>query len=79
MGVSTASSTHTTCGVDVRANQIISILPFFNIEISCLPDRFLMEIEENVNAGTEQRQFSKIASENRKNMQSQIVVCDSRE
>jgi hypothetical protein len=36
-----------------------------------------MEIEENVNAGTEQQQFSKIAFENRKNMQSQIVVCDS--
>jgi hypothetical protein len=38
-----------------------------------------MEIAENVNPGTEKRQFSKIALENRKNMRSQIVVCHSRE
>jgi hypothetical protein len=38
-----------------------------------------MEIEEKVNPGTEKRQFSKIPFENSKNMQSQIVVCDSRD
>jgi hypothetical protein len=37
-----------------------------------------MEIEENVNPGVETRQFSKIALKNRKNMESQLVVCDSR-
>ncbi len=37
-----------------------------------------MEIEENVNAGIEKRQFSKIPFDYLKNMQSQIVVCDSR-
>jgi hypothetical protein len=52
---------------------------FFNIQISGLADRFVMEIAENVNPGTEKRQFSKIALENRKNMRSQIVVCHSRE
>jgi hypothetical protein len=36
-----------------------------------------MEIEENVNPRTEKRQFSKMPSENRKNMQSHIVTCDS--
>jgi len=35
-----------------------------------------MEIEENVNPGTERRLFSKIAFENRKKMQSQSVACD---
>ena len=35
-----------------------------------------MEIEENVNPGTGKRQFSKIPFGNRKNMQSQIVVCE---
>jgi len=37
-----------------------------------------MEVEENVNPGRGKRQFSKIPFENRKNMHSQIVVCDSR-
>ncbi len=37
-----------------------------------------MESEENVNLGTEIRQFSKIPFEYLKNMQSQIVVCHSR-
>jgi hypothetical protein len=37
-----------------------------------------MEIEENVNPGTEKRQFSKIPFENRQNMRYQLVVCDSR-
>ena len=52
---------------------------FFNFEISGLADTFLMEIEENVNPGIEKRQFSKIPFENRKNMQSQIVACYSRD
>jgi hypothetical protein len=39
---------------------------YFNFEISGLSDRFLMEIEENVNPGTEKGQFSKIPFENRK-------------
>jgi hypothetical protein len=30
---------------------------FFNFEISGLADRFLMEIEENVNPGTGERRF----------------------
>jgi hypothetical protein len=51
----------------------------FNIEISGLPDRFLTEIEENVNVRTQNEVFSKITFENRKNMQSHIVVCDSRD
>jgi hypothetical protein len=50
-----------------------------DFEISGLADNFLMKIKENVNPGTGKRQFSKIPFENRKNMQSQIVVCDSRE
>jgi hypothetical protein len=63
----------------VRSVQIPSTLAkFFNFEISGLADRFLMEIEENVNLGTEQRHFSKIPFENRNNMQSQMVVCYSR-
>ena len=63
----------------VRSVQIASTLAkFFNHEIRGLADRFLMEIEENVNPGTERRQFSKIPFENRKNMQVQIVVCDGR-
>jgi hypothetical protein len=37
---------------------------FFDSKISVLADRFLMEIEENVNPGTEKRQFSKITLEN---------------
>jgi hypothetical protein len=41
---------------------------FFNYEISGLPDKYLMEIEENVNAGIEKRHFSKITLRNRKNM-----------
>jgi len=50
----------------------------FNFEISGLPDRFLMEMEENVNPGMGKGQFSKIPFENRTNMQSQIVAYDSR-
>jgi hypothetical protein len=46
----------------------------FNIENSELADSFLMEIEENVNPGTEKSQCSKMLFGNRKNMQSQIVV-----
>jgi hypothetical protein len=41
----------------------------FTLEIRGLADMFLMEIEENVNPGMEKRQFSKMAFENRKNMQ----------
>ena len=52
---------------------------FFNIQIGRLADRFLMEIQENVNPGAETRQLSKIPFEYRKNMQSQIVVCHSRD
>jgi hypothetical protein len=51
----------------------------FNIEIRVLPDRSLMEIGENVNAGAQEQQFSKISFENRKNTQSQMVACDSRD
>jgi hypothetical protein len=49
-----------------------------DFEISGLADNFLMKIKENVNPGMEKWEFSKIAFENRKNMQSQIVVCHSR-
>ena len=52
---------------------------FFKPEINGLGDGFLMKIEENVNPGTEKRQFSKIPFENLKNMQSQIVVCDQQQ
>jgi len=45
------------------------LVTFFNFEINRLTDRFIVEIEENVNPGTEKRQFSKTAFENRKNMQ----------
>lgn len=38
-----------------------------------------MKIEENVNTRTGKRQFSKMPFVNRKNMHSQIFVCDSRE
>jgi hypothetical protein len=37
-----------------------------------------MKSEENVNTGTEQRHFGKIPFDNRQNMESQIVACDSR-
>ena len=50
---------------------------FFNIQISGLAERFLMEIEENVNPGTQKGGFSEIPLGNRKNMQSQIVFCYS--
>jgi hypothetical protein len=50
-----------------------------DFEISGLADNFLMKIKENVNPGMEKWEFSKIAFENRKNMQSQIVVCHSRD
>jgi len=56
-----------------------TLTKFFNFEISGLTHSFLMRIEEDVNPGTENRQFSKIPFENRKNLQSQIVICDSRE
>jgi hypothetical protein len=49
----------------------------FKYEIKWLANRFVMEIEENVNLGREKPQFSKIPFEYRKNMQSQIVVCHS--
>ena len=55
-----------------------SLATFFNFEISGLADRSLMEIEENVNPGTQKGGFSEIPLGNRKNMQSQIVVCDNR-
>jgi hypothetical protein len=49
--------------------QIASTLAkFFNHEIRGFADRFLMEIEEDVNPGTEKQQSSKIPSENRKDM-----------
>jgi hypothetical protein len=38
-----------------------------------------MEIEENVNPGTQKGQFSKIPFGNSKNMQYQIVAYDSRD
>ena len=56
----------------VRNLRLLAI--FFNIQISGLRDRSLMEIEENVNLGTEERRFSKIPFENRQIGQSQIVV-----
>jgi hypothetical protein len=52
---------------------------FFNFAINSLADRLLMEIEENVNGDGEKRRFSQIPFVNRKNMQSQIVICDSRQ
>ena len=48
----------------------------FKFEISWLADSLLMKIEENVNPGTEKREFSKIPFDYLTNMQSQIVVCD---
>ena len=51
----------------------------FMFNISGLADRFLMEVVENVNPGTGKKQFSKIPSDYLKNMQSQIVVCHSRD
>ena len=50
----------------------------FNIQIKGLADRFVTEIKENVNPGTQKGEFSKIPVENRQNIQSQIVVCYSR-
>jgi hypothetical protein len=38
-----------------------------------------MESKENVNPGMEKGEFSKTSSGNRQNMQSQIVVCHSRD
>jgi hypothetical protein len=55
-----------------------SLATFFNFAINSLADRLLMEIEENVNGDGEKRRFSQIPFGNRKNLQSQIVVCDSR-
>ncbi len=49
---------HVAVGHLVRSVQIPNTLAkFFNHEIKWLADRFLMEIEENVNPGTEKRQF----------------------
>jgi hypothetical protein len=59
-----------------RADKFLATL--FTIQIRGLADRFLMEIVGNVNTGMGKRQASKIPFENRKNMQVQIVVCDSR-
>jgi hypothetical protein len=53
-----------------------TLAKFFNHEIRGLADRFLTEIEEDVNPGTEKRQFSKIPFGNQKNMQPEIVVCE---
>jgi len=62
----------------VREAPIKGLLPRSLIfEISGLADRFLMEIEENVNPETQKGEFSEIPFGNRKNMQYQIVVCDS--
>lgn len=51
---------------------------FFNIEISELVARLLMEIEEDFNPGVEERQFLEIALEKRKNSLCRLVVCHSR-
>jgi len=56
----------------------ISFATLFTIQIGGLVDRLLLEIEGKVNLGTEKPQFSKIPFRNRQNMQSQIVVCYSR-
>ena len=37
-----------------------SLATFFNIQINRLADRFIMEIEENVNGGEEKGRFSQI-------------------
>jgi hypothetical protein len=47
----------------------------FNVQINVLVDRFLMEIEENVNPGPQKGEVSEIPLGNRKIMQTQIVVC----
>jgi hypothetical protein len=66
--------------VSSRAGEATGLLAkFFNLEINGLADRFLMESKENVNPRMEKGQFSKIPFYNRKNMQSHIVVCYSRQ
>jgi len=59
----------------VQCKFPVQLAKVLNFEISGLAHSFLIKIEENVNPGTEKRQFSKIPFENRQNMQSQIVVC----
>ena len=50
----------------------------FMFNISGLADKFLMEIEENGNPETVGWQFLNIPFNYLKNMESRIVVCDSR-
>jgi hypothetical protein len=66
-------------GLSIVTAECRCLATLFNIQISRLPDRSLMEIEENVNGGEEKGRFSQIPFGNRKNMQSQIVVCDSKD
>jgi hypothetical protein len=42
--------------LETAGGRDASLAKFFNFEISGLADRFLMEIEENVNAGAGKRQ-----------------------
>jgi len=46
-----------------------SLAKVFNFEISGLPDRFLMEMEENVNPGMGKGQFSRYALAKKKQSQ----------
>jgi hypothetical protein len=75
--VGTLSGRNTRYGDSVQSRKSIDLATFFSFEISMLADRFLMEIEENVNPGAEQRQFSKILFDYLNNMHSQIVAFDS--
>jgi hypothetical protein len=70
---------HHMLGLSTVVIECRWLATFSNFEISGLADRFLIEIEENVNPRVEKRQPLKIPSENRKNMQAQIVACNSRE
>jgi hypothetical protein len=57
----------TRCGgaTSLRRDQIFLAKPFIN-ETEGLPDRFQMEIEENVNPGGQEGWFSKIPFQNGK-------------
>ena len=63
MGLKGVKTRHKIRGVSSVKRDCIFLATFFNIQISGLADRFLMEIEENVNPGTGKRQFSKIPYE----------------
>jgi hypothetical protein len=70
MGINGKEGKAQDVGATAVRRDYIFLAKFFNIQINGLSDRFVMEIRENVTPGTEKRQFSKIALENRKNMRS---------